>query len=139
MRRTADGSAGMRIEEVSASPAGQGFDRGGECPVLGFQVLDGEVAAMAGIDIQDEQAADGAGRDAEIGVRPAGPPLVKGRGVGRGVVEAMGGPRMLAGVGAVGMAAATVGRAHAVHREHGPPERRIPPRDVAQGGGIRHA
>ena len=56
---------GPPVEQVSPSPTGECFDCFGECTVAGFECVEGVVAAVFGVDVDNEHAGQRAGGDAD--------------------------------------------------------------------------
>jgi len=92
----ADLVAGMGEEEVATAAAGERLDGVG-LPVLGLELGQAVVAAMAGVNVEHHKAGLGACGDRNMGVGPRCPPVADLLGVGGGVLAAVGGARMLAG------------------------------------------
>src|SRR5215472_16049463 len=61
-------------QDVLAATAGKGTHGMWQPAMLGFQSLQRLVAAVPGIDIQDEEPRDLAGGDSDVCRRPAAPP-----------------------------------------------------------------
>jgi hypothetical protein len=85
--------------------------------VGGLQGAQGVVAALAGININDRQGA--AGRDANVGIRPPRPPRSDLFGIGRRVLYAVFGARMLPRVSAVRSGTGATSGLDGVQREDG--------------------
>ena len=88
----------MREVQVPTAPSGEHLDRGGQATVAALEFLERFVTAVSRIDVQDNQAACPAGRDADVCLRPLGEPPADKCGVDGGVGQAMFGTWMLAGV-----------------------------------------
>jgi hypothetical protein len=71
---TAEISTRILIEEMPAASTGQALHRVRKSLVLRFEVIEGQMAAMAGINIDDHQAAARAGDQPDIGCTPPRPP-----------------------------------------------------------------
>src|SRR3954452_12994209 len=109
----AEGLAGGAEVEVAAAAAGLCLHRRRQRPELGLQAGERLVAAVPWVDVDDDHAGSAAGRDADVGGRPIGPPARDHVPVGRGRVNTARGARMLAraltGVTAAAAADAALG------------------------------
>ena len=61
--------------QVPASPTAQDLHSDRDRAVFALEVLEGGVPVVARIDVEDDQAGDGAGDQAEAGIGPAAPPV----------------------------------------------------------------
>jgi hypothetical protein len=91
-------------EGVPAPSARDALDGMGQRAVSSFEIGERLVAGLPRVDVEDDQARGCAGCDADVGVRPPGPPLPDDGLVRARIKKAMLGPRMLADVSALGVA-----------------------------------
>ena len=88
--------------------------------VLAFKVDETVVATVAGIDVEDDEAARRAGGDPDVRIRPYPPPPGDDGWVIRRVVHPVQGPGVLAGAPAVLATAGAVSVADRVQRDDVP-------------------
>ena len=90
-----DVASGMFQDDVAAPAAGQRLRRVGQCGVLGDQLVEPNVPAVARINVEDNCAAHGPGRHRHVRIGMLGPPALDLLCICGRVVEAMFGDRLL--------------------------------------------
>jgi hypothetical protein len=109
---------GEPVVATAASGANGGARREGAIAALEFG--EGAKAAVVGVYVENDDAANAAGADGDVGGRPPLPPAGDGLGVGGGVVEAPWRAGVLRRAGAVAPPARAAGWGRFVAGEHGP-------------------
>jgi hypothetical protein len=93
--------------------------------VNGQKITKGNVAAVPGVNIKDDQAAVRPGPNADIGSGPLRPPSLNGLAVRRGVILPVLRAGVLGGGTAIGFAAGAPAVLNRVQRQDGPAPRGI--------------
>ena len=107
--------------QVAATPTGQAGDGRRQGTLFGLQCGQGGIAAVAGVDVDDNNGRDPPGDDSDVGLRPAIPPeLDVGRGGPPTHPPLPQDPGVLADRGAAGPAAAAAPAVGPMHGDDGP-------------------